>query len=76
MDAFGCVQMEALASLSVGQLVALSATPGLLTTPDQVAMVMKYVPDQMLAIFFDEFSVAIRVRKTSYLNSKVLAGVI
>ncbi|XP_027874239.1 uncharacterized protein mslnb isoform X16 [Xiphophorus couchianus] len=52
--------MEALASLSVGQLVALSATPGLLTTPDQVAMVMKYVPDQMLAIFFDEFSVAIR----------------
>ncbi|XP_043971595.1 uncharacterized protein mslna [Gambusia affinis] len=52
--------MEALPSLSVGQLVDLSTTPGLLTTPDQVAMVMKYVPDQMLAVFFDEFSVAIK----------------
>ncbi|XP_014907122.1 uncharacterized protein mslnb isoform X2 [Poecilia latipinna] len=52
--------MEALASLSVGQLVGLFTIPGLLTTSDQVAMVMKYVPDPMLAVFFDEFSVAIR----------------
>lgn len=51
--------MEALAYLSVSQLVALSTKPGQLTSPDQVTMVMKHVPDQMLGNFFDEFSVAI-----------------
>ncbi|KAM4595298.1 uncharacterized protein mslnb isoform 4-T4 [Fundulus diaphanus] len=48
--------VEALAFLSVEQLVDLSTTPGQLTSADQVNMVMKYVPDLMLASFFDGFS--------------------
>ncbi|MEQ2316059.1 hypothetical protein AMECASPLE_028788 [Ameca splendens] len=51
--------LETLAYLSVGQLAAMSATPGQLTSPDQVTMVMKYIPDLKLASFFDDFSAAI-----------------
>ncbi|XP_035993294.1 uncharacterized protein mslnb isoform X3 [Fundulus heteroclitus] len=50
---------DALAFLSVEQLVALSITPGQLTSADQVNMVMKYVPDLKLASFFDGFSAAL-----------------
>lgn len=74
MNAFVCVQMEALAYLSVSQLVALSTKPGQLTSPDQVTMVMKHVPDQMLANFFDEFSVAITVSKPLTLTVKYSLG--
>ncbi|XP_038142793.1 uncharacterized protein mslnb isoform X4 [Cyprinodon tularosa] len=50
---------DALAYMSVDQLVALSTTPGLLTSPDQVIMVMSYVPDHKLTSFFDGFSTSI-----------------
>ncbi|XP_015249516.1 PREDICTED: uncharacterized protein LOC107097056 isoform X1 [Cyprinodon variegatus] len=50
---------DALAYMSVDQLVALSTTPGLLTSPDQVTMVMSYVPDHKLTSFFDGFSTSI-----------------
>uniref|UniRef100_A0A3P8NTN9 Mesothelin-like protein n=1 Tax=Astatotilapia calliptera TaxID=8154 RepID=A0A3P8NTN9_ASTCA len=48
--------MEALSQLTVRQLAEVSTTPGQLTTSEQVNMVMKYVPDQSLAAFFDDFS--------------------
>ncbi|KAM9770399.1 uncharacterized protein mslnb [Menidia menidia] len=51
--------MEALPHLTVGQLAELSATPGQLTSADQVNLVMKYVPDQFFTSFFDDFSSAI-----------------
>lgn len=50
------MQMEALSQLTVRQLAEVSTTPGQLTTSEQVNMVMKYVPDQSLAAFFDDFS--------------------
>uniref|UniRef100_A0A087Y5F7 Mesothelin a n=1 Tax=Poecilia formosa TaxID=48698 RepID=A0A087Y5F7_POEFO len=68
--------MEALASLSVGQLVGLFTIPGLVTTPDEVAMVMKYVPDPMLAVFFDEFSVAIRQGNEHMMPSAVRSAML
>ncbi|XP_028270757.1 uncharacterized protein mslnb isoform X2 [Parambassis ranga] len=51
--------MEALPQLTVRQLAELSSTPGQLTTPDQVTMVMNYVPNEQLAYFYDNFSPAI-----------------
>lgn len=55
------MQMEALSQLTVRQLAEVSTTPGQLTTSEQVNMVMKYVPDQFLAAFFDDFSSVILV---------------
>ncbi|XP_028444309.1 uncharacterized protein LOC114562189 [Perca flavescens] len=51
--------MEALPQLTIRQLADVSATPNQLTSPDQVAMVMQYIPSQFLADFFDDFSPAI-----------------
>ncbi|XP_026214815.1 uncharacterized protein LOC113161444 [Anabas testudineus] len=51
--------MEALSQLSPRQLAALSATPGLLTSPAQVNTVMSLIPNQLLPAFFDDFSSAI-----------------
>ncbi|XP_034747407.1 uncharacterized protein LOC117956442 [Etheostoma cragini] len=51
--------MEALSQLTVRQLADLSTTPNQLTSPDQVATVMQYVPNKFLADFFDDFSPAI-----------------
>ncbi len=53
--------MEALAQLTVRQLAEVSATPGQLTSPDQVALVINHIPQQQLAAFFDDFSSAIMV---------------
>ena len=61
MCVFVGVQMEALPQLTVRQLAEVSATPGQLTSPDHVYMVMKYVPDQFLSSFYDDFSPAIMV---------------
>ncbi|XP_050926437.1 uncharacterized protein mslnb isoform X45 [Lates calcarifer] len=51
--------MEALPQLTVRQLAEVSATPGQLTSPAQVQMVMNHVPSQQLPAFFDDFSPAI-----------------
>ncbi|XP_044043889.1 uncharacterized protein LOC122872151 [Siniperca chuatsi] len=51
--------MEALPQLTVRQLAEVSATPGQLTSPTQVTMVMKHIPNQFLPAFFDDFSPAI-----------------
>ncbi|XP_037545747.1 uncharacterized protein LOC119422445 [Nematolebias whitei] len=51
--------LDALSQLTATQLADVAATPGLLTSPDQVAMVMGLVPDQLLASFFDDFSAAL-----------------
>ncbi|TKS68552.1 Mesothelin-like protein [Collichthys lucidus] len=51
--------MEALPYLTVRQIADVSATPGQLTSPKHVTMVMNHVPDQHLAAFFDDFSPAI-----------------
>lgn len=59
---FFCMQMEALPQLTVRQLAELSITPGQLTTPEQVTMVMNNVPNELLAYFYDNFSPAIIVR--------------
>ncbi|RVE75916.1 hypothetical protein OJAV_G00003550 [Oryzias javanicus] len=48
--------MEVLQLLSVRQLAEVAATPGLLTSAEQVSTLMSYVPDQQLASFFDNFS--------------------
>ncbi|KAF1394728.1 hypothetical protein PFLUV_G00004160 [Perca fluviatilis] len=53
------IAMEALPLLTIRQLADVSATPNQLTSPDQVAMVMQYIPSQFLADFFDDFSPAI-----------------
>ncbi|XP_039670200.1 uncharacterized protein LOC120567316 [Perca fluviatilis] len=53
------IAMEALPQLTIRQLADVSATPNQLTSPDQVAMVMQYIPSQFLADFFDDFSPAI-----------------
>lgn len=57
------LQLDSLSQLTTSQLAEMAATPGLLTSPDQVAMVMGLVPDQMFASFFDDFSAAITVGK-------------
>ncbi|KAI3353425.1 hypothetical protein L3Q82_019952, partial [Scortum barcoo] len=51
--------LEVLSLLTVRQLAEVSATPGQLTSPAQVTMVMAYIPNQLLAAFFDDFSPAI-----------------
>ncbi|XP_035856757.1 uncharacterized protein LOC118494963 [Sander lucioperca] len=51
--------MEALPLLTIRQLADVSATPNQLTSPNQVAMVMQYIPSQFLVDFFDDFSPAI-----------------
>ncbi|XP_054636235.1 uncharacterized protein LOC129183238 isoform X2 [Dunckerocampus dactyliophorus] len=51
--------MEALPQLTIRQLADVASTPGQLTTPAQVAMVMEYVPDAFLHNFFDDFSPSI-----------------
>lgn len=58
---FVYLQMEALPQLTVRQLAEVSATPGQLTSPAQVQMVMNHVPSQQLPAFFDDFSPAIMV---------------
>lgn len=58
---FAYMQMEALPQLTVRQLAEVSATPGQLTSSDQVTMVMKHVQDQHFSSFFDDLSVAISV---------------
>ncbi len=55
------MQMAALPHLTVRQLAEVSATPGQLTSPTQVTMVMKHIPNQLLPTFFDDFSPAITV---------------
>lgn len=55
------MQMEALPYLTVRQIADVSATPGQLTSPKHVTMVMNHVPNQHLAAFFDDFSPAIMV---------------
>ncbi len=55
------MQMAALPHLTVRQLAEVSATPGQLTSPAQVTMVMKHIPNQLLPAFFDDFSPAITV---------------
>ncbi|CAL8331825.1 unnamed protein product [Merluccius merluccius] len=50
------IPLEALPYLTVRQLSEVSSTPGQLTTPAQVAMVMAHVPNPQLAAFFDDFS--------------------
>lgn len=54
--------MEALGQLTVRQLAEVSSTPGQLTDPDHVTMVMEHVPNQHFVSFFDDFSPAIVVR--------------
>ncbi|KAJ0051146.1 hypothetical protein NL108_014613, partial [Boleophthalmus pectinirostris] len=48
--------METLAILTVRQLAEVSSTPGQLSSPAQVAMVMRYVPNQLLLSFFEDYS--------------------
>lgn len=60
---FVCLQLDALSLLTSTQLAEVSATPGLLMSADQVAMVMRLVPDRLLASFFDDFAAAIKVGK-------------
>ncbi|XP_029015454.1 uncharacterized protein LOC114860771 [Betta splendens] len=57
--------LDALAALSPRQLAALSAEPGLLKSSAQVALVLSYVPNQLLPSFFDDFSSAIAGREGS-----------
>ncbi|KAG5278329.1 hypothetical protein AALO_G00097760 [Alosa alosa] len=45
--------IEALSLLDLRQLVEASATPGLLTSPADVTALLGYVPDQLLASYFD-----------------------
>ncbi|XP_039469157.1 uncharacterized protein LOC116314637 [Oreochromis aureus] len=58
--------LDALSQLTVRQLAEVSATPGQLTTSEQVNMVMKYVPDQFLAAFFDNFSPVILAHEDAF----------
>ncbi|XP_008296599.1 uncharacterized protein LOC103369623 [Stegastes partitus] len=55
----GFSPMEALSQLSPRQLAELASTPGQLTSAEQVNMVMKHVPNNLLAAFFDDYSPAI-----------------
>ncbi|XP_061534693.1 uncharacterized protein LOC133403640 [Phycodurus eques] len=57
---------EALPQLTVRQLADLSSMPGQLTSPAQVAMVMKHVPDRLLPGFFDDFSPSIMGNESIY----------
>ena len=72
------MQMEALPQLTVRQLAEVSATPGQLTSADQVDMVTKHVPGRQLAAFFDDFSPAIMVgvRHTYKLHANVASQII
>ncbi|KAM9362625.1 uncharacterized protein mslnb [Symphorus nematophorus] len=58
--------MEALPQLTVRQIAEVSATPGQLTSPAQVAMVMSHVPNQHLAAFFDDFSPSIMAHQNMF----------
>ncbi|XP_072319753.1 uncharacterized protein [Eucyclogobius newberryi] len=52
--------MDALPLLTVRQLAEFSSTPGQLSSPAQVTMVMHHVPDHLLTAFFDDYSPTIR----------------
>ncbi|KAE8300447.1 Mesothelin Pre-pro-megakaryocyte-potentiating factor [Larimichthys crocea] len=58
--------MEALPYLTVRQIADVSATPGQLTSPKHVTMVMNHVPNQHLAAFFDDFSPAIMGQENKF----------
>ncbi|KAK2817326.1 hypothetical protein Q5P01_025517 [Channa striata] len=51
--------MDVLSQLSNRQLATLAATPGQLTSPAQVNMIMNLIPSALLPAFFDDFSSAI-----------------
>uniref|UniRef100_A0AAQ4R9F9 Mesothelin a n=1 Tax=Gasterosteus aculeatus aculeatus TaxID=481459 RepID=A0AAQ4R9F9_GASAC len=51
--------LTALPLLTARQLAEVSATPGLLTSAEDVAVVTKHIPDGSLPAFFDDFSSAI-----------------
>ncbi|XP_067115078.1 uncharacterized protein mslnb [Osmerus mordax] len=51
--------MEAVSVLAVRQLAEVSSTPGQLTSPAQVTMVMNNVPDHLFTSFFSDFSPAV-----------------
>ncbi|XP_076003783.1 uncharacterized protein LOC142996666 isoform X2 [Genypterus blacodes] len=51
--------MEALPQLTVRQLAEFSSTPGELTSPVDVPVVMAHVPNNLLPVFFDDYSPAI-----------------
>ncbi|KAM3623866.1 uncharacterized protein V6R79_016463 [Siganus canaliculatus] len=53
--------LEALPQLTTRQLAQMSATPGQLTSSSQVDLVMKHIPDEYLAAFFDNFSPAVMI---------------
>ncbi|KAF6736398.1 hypothetical protein FQA47_009167, partial [Oryzias melastigma] len=61
--------VEALSVLSVTQLAEVAASPGQLTTAEQVTMLMTYVPDQQFASFFDDFSPKILGRENILLST-------
>ncbi|XP_068178769.1 uncharacterized protein [Antennarius striatus] len=51
--------LEALPLLTARQLAEVTATPGQLTSADQVVMVTDHIPNQQLAAFFDDVSPAV-----------------
>ncbi|KAK1886019.1 Mesothelin-like protein [Dissostichus eleginoides] len=61
--------MEALPELTVRQLAEVSSTPGQLTSPADVAILMKHVPDKSLPAFFDDFSPAIMGHESMFPSS-------
>ncbi|CAN9510582.1 unnamed protein product [Ophioblennius macclurei] len=65
----GFSPMEALPQLEVQQLAQLSATPGQLTSSNQVNTVMDHVPNQLLGAFFDDFSPAIMGQEDMFPSS-------
>ncbi|XP_034413383.1 uncharacterized protein LOC117747873 isoform X2 [Cyclopterus lumpus] len=65
----------ALPQLTVRQLAEVSATPGQLASPVQVTTLMKHVPDEFLAAFFDDLSPAI-VGNESNLPSEVRSAML
>ncbi|KAM9857099.1 uncharacterized protein ACBR49_000773 isoform 2-T2 [Aulostomus maculatus] len=71
----GFSAMEALPQLTVRQLAEVSSTPGQLTSPDHVAMVMDHVPNRLLVAFFDYFSPAI-MGNESVLSSPVRSAIL
>ncbi|KAK5926100.1 hypothetical protein CgunFtcFv8_021697 [Champsocephalus gunnari] len=61
--------MEALPELTVRQLAEVSSTPGQLTSPADVEMLMKHVPDRSIPAFFDDFSPAIMGHESMFPSS-------
>uniref|UniRef100_UPI0037E999B6 uncharacterized protein n=1 Tax=Semicossyphus pulcher TaxID=241346 RepID=UPI0037E999B6 len=57
------IALEALSQLEVGQLAEIASTPGQLTSPAEVELVMSHVPDHLFSAFFDDFSPAIMGRE-------------